>query len=133
MIGIVVATHGNLAQAFLDTSKMLIGEQEGVVAVGLQLNDAGSEFILKIESAISQLRENNYDEFVILLDLLGGTPFNQAMKLMERKEIQLLVGANLPMVISALMFDRKEGDIEELVKEAIETAIEGTIDVKKVM
>ncbi|WP_404456575.1 mannose/fructose/sorbose PTS transporter subunit IIA [Oceanobacillus kapialis] len=100
MVGIIIATHGEFADGILQSGSMIFGEQENVAAVTLMPSEGPNDVKTKMEKAISSF--DNQDEVLFLVDLWGGTPFNQASGLMEGHDKWAIVsGLNLAMLIEA--------------------------------
>ncbi len=101
MVGIILASHGNLAKGIFDSSKMIFGRQKNVQTVTLLSNEGPKDVKSKFEKAISSF--DNKKEVLILIDLWGGTPFNQANSLFakHKESWAIVTGMNLPMVIEA--------------------------------
>ena len=101
MVGIILACHGDFANGILQSSSMIFGEQENVKAVTLMPSEGPDDIRAKIESAIASFE--NVEEILFLVDLWGGTPFNQTNSLFEEHKDKwaIVTGMNLPMVIEA--------------------------------
>lgn len=101
MVGIILASHGDFANGILQSSSMIFGEQENVKAVTLMPSEGPDDIKAKIEEAIASFE--NSEEILFLVDLWGGTPFNQANSLFEEHKDKwaIVTGMNLPMVIEA--------------------------------
>ncbi|MGL4851006.1 MAG: mannose/fructose/sorbose PTS transporter subunit IIA [Clostridium sp.] len=101
MVGIILASHGDFANGILQSASMIFGEQENVKAVTLLPSEGPDDIRKKMEDAISTFE--NKDEVLFLVDLWGGTPFNQANTLFEshKDTWAIVAGMNLPMVIEA--------------------------------
>ncbi|WP_080146881.1 mannose/fructose/sorbose PTS transporter subunit IIA [Marinilactibacillus piezotolerans] len=100
MVGIILASHGKFAEGILQSGSMIIGEQENVAAVTLMPSEGPDDIRRKMEEAIASF---DTDEILFLVDLWGGTPFNQANTLFEEHKDKwaIVAGMNLPMVIEA--------------------------------
>lgn len=101
MVGIIIASHGELAEGLYQTSKMIFGEQENVKTCTLMPSEGPEDIRAKMQEAIASFE--NQDEVLFLTDLWSGTPFNQASALLEGKEDKwaIVAGMNLPMLIEA--------------------------------
>ena len=101
MVGIIIASHGEFANGILQSGAMIFGEQENVKAVTLMPSEGPDDVKAKMEEAIASFE--NQDEVLFLVDLWGGTPFNQANSLFEEHKDSwaIVAGMNLPMVIEA--------------------------------
>lgn len=101
MVGIILASHGKFADGILQSGSMIFGDQENVESVILLPNEGPDDIKLKMENAISRM--DNKDEILFLVDMWGGTPFNQANKLVSENKGKwaIVTGLNLPMLIEA--------------------------------
>lgn len=101
MVGIVLASHGDFAEGILESATMIFGEQENVAACVLKPSEGPDDIKKKMNEAIDSF--DDQDEVLFLIDLWGGTPFNQANSLYEEHKDKwaIVAGMNLPMVIEA--------------------------------
>lgn len=100
MVGIVLASHGEFAKGIKKSGAMVYGEQQNVEAVSLMPSDGPDDFRKKLERAVKKL--DNQDEVLFLVDLWGGTPFNQSSAYAEEHEKWAIVtGLSLPVLIEA--------------------------------
>lgn len=118
MVGILIATHGDFAKGILQSLTMVAGEQENLAAVTLQPSDGPDDLRAKMEEAIASFE--NQDEVLILVDLWGGTPFNQSNKIISGHEDKwaIVAGLNLPLLIDAV-FSRMAMDKAQEIATAI--------------
>lgn len=106
MTGVLIATHYNIGKAILETADMVIGPQEQAEAIGIYGDMDPCFFGEEILDRIENMMTGGCDEVLILLDLFGGTPCNETVKLLREHKLQVLTGLNLPMVLSVLLADR---------------------------
>ena len=101
MVGILLATHGDFAEGIKMTGGMLFGEQPNVAAVTLQPSEGPDDLRAKMLEAISTFEDP--DNVLILVDLWGGTPFNQSNFIIDGHEDKwaIVAGLNAPMLITA--------------------------------
>lgn len=100
MVGIVLASHGDLAQGIKQTASMVFGDQPDVVSVSLQPSMGPDDLRAEIEKEVATLSDQ--EQVLFLVDLWGGTPFNQINGLLDGHPAWAAVtGMNLPMVITA--------------------------------
>ncbi|NVY95954.1 PTS mannose transporter subunit IIAB [Lactobacillus sp. DCY120] len=101
MVGIVLTSHGQFAQGILQSGSMIFGEQENVQAVTFLPGDSPSDLQQHLQAAVAAMPEA--ESILFLVDLWGGTPFNQVSTLMDGHEDQwaVVTGLNLPMLIEA--------------------------------
>ncbi|MDF7666706.1 mannose/fructose/sorbose PTS transporter subunit IIB [Orbaceae bacterium ESL0727] len=124
MVGIVLATHGEFAEGILQSGTMIFGEQENVKAVTLHPSDSPDSLRERMQTAIASF--DNADEVLFLVDLWGGTPFNQANNLCgEHDKWAIVAGLNLPMLIEAYSSRESITSAKELAIAILEVAKEG--------
>lgn len=101
MVGIILATHGDFAKGILQSGSMIFGDQPNVAAVTLQPSEGPADIRGKMEEAVASF--DDPDQVLIMVDLWGGTPFNQANGLISGHEDTwaIVAGLNLPMLIDA--------------------------------
>lgn len=117
MIGLVVVTHGRLAEEFLSAAEHVVGPQEQIRAVSIGPDDDMEKRREDILSAAQEV--DTGDGVIILTDMFGGTPSNLAIAVMEKANAEVVAGVNLPMLIK-LATVRADGDLQEAVKAAHE-------------
>ena len=115
MIGMILVTHGKLAEHFIDAMEHVVGKQEGVATICIGPNDDMEQRRQDIADAIS--RVDTGDGAIILTDLFGGTPSNLAISLLDTGRIEVIAGINLPMLIR-LAGARKSMNVVEAVQAA---------------
>jgi PTS system mannose-specific IIA component len=97
MIGLVLVTHGRLADEFVTAMEHVVGKQQQVATVAIGPED---DMEARREDIAGAIRNVDAGRGVIVLtDLFGGTPSNLAISLMERGRIEVIAGINLPMLI----------------------------------
>lgn len=125
MVGIILASHGEFAEGILQSGAMIFGEQENVKAITLMPSEGPEDVKAKMKTAIASF--DDQDEVLFLVDLWGGTPFNQANTLFEehKEKWAIVAGLNLPMVIEAYASRLSMNSAQEIAAHIIETAKEG--------
>ncbi|UOQ83748.1 mannose/fructose/sorbose PTS transporter subunit IIA [Gracilibacillus salinarum] len=124
MVGIIIATHGEFADGILQSGSMIFGEQENVTAVTLMPSEGPDDIKSKMQKAIASF--DNKDEVLFLVDLWGGTPFNQANNLMEEHKDKwaIVAGVNLAMLIEAYSSRFSMNTAHEIASHILDTAKE---------
>jgi PTS system mannose-specific IIA component len=97
MIGLVLVTHGRLAEEFVSAMEHVVGKQERIATIAIGPNDDMEGRRKDIADAIAAVDTGR--GVIVLTDLFGGTPSNLAISLMERGRIEVIAGINLPMLI----------------------------------
>ncbi|MGG0738513.1 mannose/fructose/sorbose PTS transporter subunit IIA [Niallia taxi] len=125
MVGIIIASHGEFATGIMQSGAMIFGEQENVKAVTLMPSEGPENVKAKMQEAIASF--DNQDEVLFLVDLWGGTPFNQANSLLEdhKDKWAIVAGMNLPMLIEAYASRYSMNTAHEIAAHILGTAKEG--------
>lgn len=125
MVGIILASHGDFAKGILQSGSMIFGEQENVQAVTLMPSEGPDDIKAKMKEAVASF--DNQDEVLFLVDLWGGTPFNQADSLVQEHKDKwaIVTGMNLPMVIEAYASRFSMESAHEIAANIIKSAREG--------
>ena len=97
MIGMVLVTHGRLADELRSAMEHVVGSQRNVATVCIGPDDDMDNRRTEIENCIKQC--DTGDGVVLLTDMFGGTPSNLAISIMEHARIEVLAGVNLPMLV----------------------------------
>ena len=97
MIGLVLVTHGRLAEEFIKVMEHIVGPQKQIAAVCMGPED---DLEKKRQEIIQKVKEVEAGKGVLILtDMFGGTPSNLAISITEDKKVEALAGINLPMLI----------------------------------
>ncbi|MEL6213257.1 MAG: PTS sugar transporter subunit IIA [Pseudomonadota bacterium] len=117
MIGLVIVTHGRLAEEFVAATEHVVGSQENVKAVSIGADDDMEKRREDILAAAKDVDKG--DGVIILTDMFGGTPSNLAISIMEKANAEVVAGVNLPMLIK-LASIREEKSLKEAIAAAHE-------------
>ena len=112
MINIVVVSHGNLAEQLIKSAEMIAGEAENVYSVTLQPGDDPAAFGQKVDAVMEEIGDQ---ETLILIDIFSGTPYNVTARQVLKDQVECITGANLPMLIEA-MLSREDTTVSELAE-----------------
>jgi PTS system mannose-specific IIA component len=115
MIGLILVTHGRLADQFVEAMEHVVGAQEGIATVCIGPNDDMEQRRAEIAEAIAKVDAGRGT--IILTDLFGGTPSNLAISLLDAGRVEVIAGINLPMLIR-LAGARKTLGVVEAVEAA---------------
>ena len=97
MIGMILVTHGRLAEEFVHAMEHVVGKQSDIATVCIGPQDDMEAKRKEIAKAIKQVDSGN--GAVLLTDLFGGTPSNLAISLLKAGKTEVIAGINLPMLI----------------------------------
>jgi len=114
VIGVVVVTHGQLANELVNAAEMIVGDLPRFAAVSIgwhdDVNDAREDILHAIE------RVRGEEGVLLLTDMFGGTPANIGMTFREKDRLEVITGVNLPMLIK-LAGLRSSSDLLAVAKE----------------
>jgi mannose/fructose/sorbose-specific phosphotransferase system IIA component len=128
MIGIVLAAHGPLPEALLESCGMILGELPNVTPVSLMPGDSLEGLVDRLAAAASEVDDGN--GVLVLLDMFGGTPANAAAFLSQQREnIRAVTGVNLPMLLETLMARLGTDDLDDLTATAVSTGQNSVVDI----
>lgn len=118
MIGIVIVTHGRLAEEFRAALEHVVGSQAQLATVCIGPEDAAEGCRQHILQTIRGV--DTGDGVVVLTDMFGGTPSNLAISVMEETGVEVLAGVNLPMLVklASVRPERGLADAVNAAKEA---------------
>jgi PTS system mannose-specific IIA component len=123
MVNFVIVSHGKLAEGLVDAMALIAGEQEGVLCVALNEEDAIDGLAERVDTAVRRVYSD--DGVLILVDLFGASPFNISAQLTQKHaRTQVVTGVNLPMLLETVMM-RESLTLEELAALANETGKSG--------
>ena len=97
MIGLVLVTHGRLADEFRSALEHVVGPQAGIETIAIGPDDRMENRRADIAAAVE--RVNAGQGVIILTDMFGGTPSNLAISLLEIGRVEVVAGLNLPMLV----------------------------------
>lgn len=112
MIGLILVTHGNLADEFLSAMQHVVGPQEfvGTVCIGPDddMETRRDEIMQKVQHV------DKGKGVIVLTDMFGGTPSNLAISIMDKANVEIIAGVNLPMLIKLAAL-RKDCSLKDAV------------------
>jgi mannose/fructose-specific phosphotransferase system component IIA len=128
VINLVLVSHGPLAQGFAAAAEMIVGPLEAVYCIGLNPEDGPESLCARVEQA---LQASAGGQVLLLTDLLGGTPFNTCVRFFQERQIPVLTGLNLPMLLTAVT--ERDQELEALVDRLTEAGREGVRSLAEVL
>jgi mannose PTS system EIIA component len=97
MIGLVIVTHGRLADEFIHALEHVVGKQPHIEAICIGPDDRMDIRRNDIAAAVTKVEQGQ--GVIILTDMFGGTPSNLAISLLEEGRVEVVAGLNLPMLV----------------------------------
>lgn len=115
MIGLVLVTHGRIADEFRSAVEHIVGLQDQMETVSIGPDDDMELRRRDIVDAVS--RVDSGSGVIVMTDMFGGTPCNLAISVMEPARVEVIAGMNLPMLIKLTSL-RKDGDMNAALEGA---------------
>lgn len=125
MARIFAIAHGEMAIETLKSAEMIMGPLEDVKAIPFYSNESREQLMDKIEKELHQQGENDY---LFIVDLKGGTPFNVSLLLSNKYNITVVTGLNLPILLEAITITENTDSLDELAEALVEV---GKISIDK--
>lgn len=119
MIGMVIISHGALAEEMRNAIHHVMGPQENLEVIGIEPDDDVDARRLELQEAVA--RVNDGSGVIILSDMFGGTPSNLAISLLSQNQVEVIAGFNLPMLIK-LVSIRGSVPIAQAINDAEDAA-----------
>ena len=124
MVGVVVVTHGRLADELVKTAEGIVGSIQGIRCLCINPHAGSDDTRRQIKQAIQEV--DGGAGVLILTDMFGGTPSNLSLSFLESDSVEVLTGVNLPMLLKLASPNRKNEPLKELA-ESLENAGRGSI------
>jgi len=116
MIGLVVVAHGSLAQSLLAATEHVVGRLENAHAVPIEVHDDLHARQAEINALVA--RANTGQGVVLITDMFGGTPSNLALGAITGPDVEVICGANLPLLVKLAKV--RDKPLEQAVQAALE-------------
>ena len=115
MVGVVVITHGKLAEELISSVKFVVADKSAVKMEGVSLDphEEFETFSQKIKNTIKRIDDG--DGVLLVTDMFGGTPSNVSLTFLEEKKVEVISGVNLPMLLKLATISSKL-TLDEAVK-----------------
>lgn len=113
MVGMLVITHRRLAEEFIATAELIVGEIENCLGLSLDPDLPVDDLRQQINQAMDKV--NDGDGVIVLTDMFGGTPSNLSLSFLNQEGIEVVTGVNLPMLLK-LAHSREEHKVDELAR-----------------
>ena len=118
MVGFILTGHGQFSNGLASAIDMVAGDQPAFEIVPFA-GDQAASYGDELRAAIVKMR-STCEGVLVFVDLLGGTPFNQAMMIAnDVDDVEIVTGANLPMLIELLLTRGAGSGVSELAEQAV--------------
>lgn len=126
MVGIIAVSHGPYAKALIKSMEMLYGKQDKIEAICLEAGEGMDNLQERIKKVIKEL---GVDEVLIMVDLLGGTPYNASSIELDNSNINVITGLNMPMLLEILPY--RNENLKKVSCIATQAGKNGIVNVKE--
>jgi PTS system mannose-specific IIA component len=99
MVGLVVATHGRLADELVATAEQIVGKLPAVATCSIEPGASPQAIREKMHAAVASVESG--EGVIVMADLFGGTPCKESLMLCQGRSLEVLAGVNLPMLLKA--------------------------------
>jgi PTS system mannose-specific IIA component len=128
MIGVVLAAHGPLPAALLESCDMIMGGQPQVATVSLMPGDSLEGLVDRLGEAASSV--DGGQGVLIFLDMFGGTPANATVLLaQQREDVRAVTGVSLPMLLETFMSRLSTDELDALTATAVSSGKDAVKDI----
>ncbi len=117
MIGLVIVSHGRLADELVAATEHVVGPMDALLAVCIGPDDDMERRRADIRDSIADADRG--EGVLVLTDMFGGTPSNLAISLLDPGKVEVIAGVNLPMLIK-LAEARSRADLDSLARMGVE-------------
>lgn len=99
MVGLVVASHGRLAEELVATAEQIVGKLPAVATCNIEPGTSAEDLRTKMKQAVAKVDDG--EGVIVMADLFGGTPCRESLMMCQRGNLEVLAGVNLPMILKA--------------------------------
>ena len=116
MANLVICTHSNLAEGFLNAAKMIVPTVSDIKAVCFENSCSIDTLVGRLDVAVDEFR-NESNKYLIVTDMAGASPFNAALQVAVKDGAYVIGGINLPLLLELAMLERDfdEAKLKEIV------------------
>jgi len=118
MIGILLVTHGRLAEELKAAALIIQPDISSIVAVALEWNQTGEDARERIAAGLAEA--DTGEGAVILTDMFGGTPTNLTLSFLKKDRVEIVTGVNLPMVLKCAALQKGARSVSDMARLARE-------------
>lgn len=128
MVEIIIVSHGNHASELINSVEIVYGKVNNMKAItlddGESLNECSDKLNFEVE-------HSTFDEFLVLVDFLGGTPYNATQKLIGKSNVEIITGVNVPMLLKTIPITNKS--LKEVAYVAEEAGKSGIVNISELV
>lgn len=128
MIGIIVISHGTLSEQLVATASMIMGESSDVKYVTFSSKESLEDLRRKANEAVEPYESEGC---LLLTDLMGGSANNISIELLKTKNVEVITGVNLPMLLEAIGYRNIADNLHELAARVHASGVKSMINLKE--
>lgn len=129
-VGIVIATHADYGSALLRAAELIAGPVQDCTCIQVDSTSSVEATVARLQEAVDRLSSDL--GVLVLTDMFGGTPTNLSLSLLKsRKDVEVLTGINLPMLLRVL--SNRNLSVSELAELALAAGCEGILAAGKIL
>ena len=128
MVELIIVSHGNYAIEVINSVEMILGKNNNIKALTLNKEESLESLTDRLDR---EIKNSDFKEFLVLVDFLGGTPFNATSKLIGKDNIKIISGVNIPMVLKILPVANRS--LKEVAYIAEKEGKEGIINISNLI
>ena len=129
MVGVIVVTHGEFGKYLIEAAQTILGPQEQCAHIAVEGVMDMNGLLAELKSTVQRLETGH--GVIILTDMFGGTPSNISLSLLQPGKVDVLTGANQPMLLRVL--GMRDHALPQLVQEAKKASIHGIVAAGEVL
>lgn len=118
MIGIILVTHGSFGSELVRTAEMIVGKQDSIETVSMQEGSSLTSIADEIELAIERYANTGA---IVFTDMFGGSPSNISMAYLGTKNVEVVSGVNLPMLIKAISVRKENKSLSAICEDCADS------------
>ena len=129
MVGVIVVTHGQFGKHLLEAAQTILGPQEQCAHIAIEGAVDMAGLLAELKGTVKKMETGS--GVIILTDMFGGTPSNISLSLLQPGKVDVLTGANLPMLLRIL--GMREQELSQLAQDAKNAAVQGIVVASEVL
>ncbi len=123
MVGVLLVTHLDFGYILLQTAQEIMGAQQGCLAVSVDINRRMEDILQDIKAGLKQVDAGQ--GVIVLTDMFGGSPSNLSLSLLGSGNLEVITGANLPMLLKIM--GSRELALQDLALQAKNAGQQGIV------
>ncbi len=122
-LGVVLVTHTEYGAWLLKAAEMILGPQQHCMSVSVDVSQEVEQTVQRLKQVVAEC--DTGAGVMLLTDMFGGTPTNISLSLLGSRELEVVTGVNLPMLLKVL--NSRQTPLARLAQEAKEAGMKGIV------